>query len=183
MALLAGGARARPDHHTTGRAASLRSLRGQVRAAPTEHCFCENVGRNGADRPFLARSSKPPRPSQLARMIRMKFAGEGPARPIFLPSASGTFSSPLNWRFAIDYWVHGVNAPIRRSSAASRKRAVAPFADKGGRNACLRRKNFLDSRDLFVTGLRAFASAIRVLMLYANVKSRVGIGIKNAAKK
>jgi len=65
-----GGARARPDHHTTGRAASLRSLRGQVRAAPTEQCSCENVGRNGADRPFLARSSKPPRRSQLGRMIR-----------------------------------------------------------------------------------------------------------------
>jgi hypothetical protein len=88
--------RSRADHHTTGRATSLRSLRGQVRAAPTEQCSCENVGRNGADRPFLPRSSKPPRRSQLGRMIRMKFACGGPARPIALPAASGTFSSPCN---------------------------------------------------------------------------------------
>jgi hypothetical protein len=77
MALLAGGAGARPDHPTIGRAASLRSLRGQVRAADGV-LLLRNCWQNwafSADRPFLARSSKPPRPPQFARTIRMKFAG------------------------------------------------------------------------------------------------------------
>ena len=142
--------------HTTGRAASLRSLHGQVRAAPTEHCSCENVGRNGADRPFLARSSKPPRRSQLGRMIRMKFAGGGPARPIVLPAASGTFSSLRNKQFVIHNWMHGVNAPIRRSSAASRKGRRSIRLQR--RTKCVPSPKELDSRDLFVTGVRAFTS-------------------------
>src|SRR5262245_12320101 len=93
-----------------------------------------------ADRPFLARSSKPPRPPQFARMIRMKFAG-GAAPSFYLQLVE-----PYPRRAISDLSIigcTGVNAPIRRSPGASRKRAVAPFAYKAGQNACIRRKNFL----------------------------------------